>query len=189
MPKAASPCQSPRSNLVHTCGSYITVIACEMAAQEIFGILSCGQGQHIVHQYADPQNVRECPKEAERGSYHLTVRISHYACLAGRCLTGVCVYAILEAQLLACTLLPLYIHLLKGVAAGFSVPVITQSSLSLADVGLILTFFTLWGHSFVYTSELFLSSRDMWYIIERKVWSMGFSEVVYFHQGTHTNTD
>ena len=74
---------------------------------------------------------------------------------------------------------------LKGVAAGVSVPVLTQSSLSLVDVGLTLTFCT-WRHSFVYTSELPLSSGDMWYITERKVRSMGFSEAVYFLQGTHT---
>ena len=45
-----------------------------------------------------------------------------------------------------------------------------------------------WGHSFVYTSELPLSSRNMSYIIERKIRSMGFSETVYFLQGTHTNS-
>ena len=46
---------------------------------------------------------------------------------------------------------------LKGVAAGVSVPVITQSSLSLGEVGLTLSFFYTRGNSFVYTSDfLFL---------------------------------
>ena len=76
---------------------------------------------------------------------------------------------------------------MKGVAAGVSVPVITQSSLSLADMGLTLTFFTLGEAVFlVYTGELPLSSRDMWYIIQRKMRSMGFSEVVYFPNTTKT---
>ena len=43
--------------------------------------------------------------------------------------------------------------------------------------GIDLDLFYTWGNSFVYTSELPLSS---WYIIERKIRSMGFSEAVYF---------
>ena len=47
-------------------------------------------------------------------------------------------------------------------------------------IGFVL--FWTWGHTFVYTSELPLSSRYMRYGIERKVRSMGFSEAVNLPQ-------
>ena len=55
--------------------------------------------------------------------------------------------------------------------------------------GIGFSLFWSWRHTFVYSSELPLSSRNMRYVIERKVRSMGFSEAVNFPQRAHTHSD
>ena len=95
-----------------------------------------------------------------------------------------------NAQLLTCTLLPLCIYRVEsqGVAAGASVCVMTQSSLSFSDMGLGLAFFVL-GDTLLSTPVSFLFLLDTWGDIERKVQSIGFSEAVNLPQGVHTNSD
>ena len=106
----------------------------------------------------------ECPKQAVIISLYASHTTHAWTCEgdSGSSWSYWCLCTILVAQLLTLTLLPLYIYSVE-IAAGVSVPVKTQPSSSFADVGLTLTFCT-WEHSFVYTCELPLSSRNMSYI-------------------------
>ena len=127
------------------------------------------------------QNVRECPKEAVTISLYASHTMHVWTCEgdSGSSLSYWClctIKLILEAQLLACTLRPLYIYRveIERSSSRFFCTCNTTVFIIPSRCGVDLDLFCTWGHSFVSTSELFLSSRDMWHIIERKVWSMGF---------------
>ena len=100
------------------------------------------------------QNVRECPKEAVTASHTTHV----WTCDRDSGSTW-SYWCLCTAQLLTCTLLPLYIYIveIEYIAAGVSVPVITFLIICGTDLDLFCT----WEHSFIYTSELPLSSRDI----------------------------
>ena len=139
------------------------------------------------------QNVRECPKEAVTISLYASHTTHVWTCEgdSGSSWSYWCLCTILEAQLLACTLLPLYIYRVEMEWSSSRCFCTCNNTVLIIPCrcGIDLDLFCTRGHSFVYTSELPLSSRDMWYIIQRKIRSMGFSEAVDFPQGTHTNTD
>ena len=125
------------------------------------------------------QNVRECPKEAVTISLYASHTTHVWTCEgdSGSSRSYWCLCTILEAQLLACTLLPLYIYRVE-IERSSSRCFCTCTVLIIpCRCGIDRDLFYTWGNSFVYTSELPLSS---WYIIERKIRSMGFSEAVYF---------
>ena len=127
------------------------------------------------------QNVRECPKEAVTISLYASHTTHVWTCEgdSGSSRSYWCLCTILEAQLLACTLLPLYIYRVEiERSSSRCFCTCTQSSLSLAGVELTLTFFTP-GETVLSTPVSFLFLRGI-YIIERKIRSMGFSEAVYF---------
>ena len=134
------------------------------------------------------QNVRECPKEAATISLYASHTRLH---MSGR-VRGTVVLLVFVSNIggqaldmhFAATVYTSAEWKMKGVYTCNNTILIIPCS-----CGIDLDLFYTWGNSFVYTSELPLSSRDMWYIIERKIRSIGLSEAVYFPQGTHTNTD
>ena len=104
------------------------------------------------------QNVRECPKEAVTISLYASHTTHVWTCEGdiGSSWSYWCLSTILEAQLLACTLLPQYIYRVEiERSSSRCFCTCTQSSLSLADVGLTLTFFTL-GETVLSTPVSFL---------------------------------